>query len=368
MIYYTLDPMQPNEGFGESVLRTFFKVFAGVMGLVVAGGIGIAILAGLATILGQGTVEETTKTDYQRVEGEDDGEVSLVSIPIEGVIMGEPSSSNLLYYFSDPGVTYGYQIKQQLAELAEDNTVDGVILEIYSPGGTIFGSRAIVDGVEQYKAETGKPVFAYIGSMAASGGYWVAVSADTIIADHGITVGSIGVIAGPFKYYNSVVSEDGGAFLGGVVTQKGISTRYITAGTSKDIGNPYREMTEAEVAILQQSVNNSYQDFVGYVAKKRRISTEKITNELGAMIYDEQQGLKSGLVDQIGNKQTAYKALADVISKDATYTVNRATAPIGILESLMMTKNQLSQKSIMAICPIDSTILAFHGDVTTLCH
>ena len=359
--------MQPNEGFGESVLRTFFKVFAGMMGLVFSSFVGLLILGGVVAVFSQEEMEEARDMEYQVIEGDDDADVLLVSIPIEGVILGEPSASDMLYYFSDLGVSYGYQIKAQLVELAQDDTVDGVILEIHSPGGTIFGSRAITAGVEAYKTETGKPVFAYIGSMAASGGYWAAAATDEIIADYGVTLGSIGVIAGPFKYYDSVISEDGGAFLGGVVTEKGISTRYITAGTSKDIGNPYRAMTEAEVAILQQSVNNSYQDFVGYVAKQRDISTEKITTELGAMIYDEKQALAFGLIDQIGNKQMAYQALTDSISPNASYVVKRASVPMGLFETLLLSKNSFTQKSMVSICPFDSTILAFHGDVTTLC-
>jgi protease-4 len=359
--------MQPNEGFGESVLRTFFKVFAGMMGLVFSGIVGIVILGGVAAVFTQEELDEAQVAEYRVIEGDDDADVLLVSIPIEGVILGEPSANDVLNYFSELGVTYGYAVKQQLAELAEDDLVDGVILEIHSPGGTIFGSKAITDGVDAYKAKTGKPVFAYIGSMAASGGYWAAASADEIIADHGVTLGSIGVIAGPFKYYDSVVSEDGGAFLGGVVTQKGISTRYITAGTSKDIGNPYREMTEGEVAILQQAVNNAYQKFVNYVSQQRKISTEKITNELGAMIYDEQQSVQLELVDMIGNKQNAYQALADSISQDATYQVKQITVPLSFVETLLMSKQLFSQQPAVSVCPINASILAYHGDITSLC-
>ncbi len=359
--------MPPNEDFGATAIRTFIKVFAGMMGLVVSGMIGLMILGGITAAFTQEEISETQTPEYQLVEGESDADLTLASIPIEGIIMGEPSTDDMLYYFSELGITYGYQVKAQLASLAEDDEIDGVILEVHSPGGTIYGSRAITDGVAAYQQKTGKPVFAYIGSMAASGGYWAAASADEVIADHGVTLGSIGVIAGPFKYYDTVVSEDGGAFLGGVVTEKGISNRYITAGNSKDFGNPYRAMTDGEVAVLQSAVNNAYQDFVGYVAQRRNLSTDRIITELGAMVYDENQALQFGLIDQIGNKQFAYQALADAIEPNATYMVKQASLPTGFFATLLSSKSLFAEKSFTSVCPIASTVLAFHGDLATLC-
>lgn len=364
--------MQPNEGFGETAIRTFLKVFAGVMALVFSSFVGLFLLGFLAAAFGGDTpsANSVDQIEYETISGVEDAPVKLVSIPIEGVILGEPSSGDVLQYLSSLNVTYGYKVKQQLINLTNDDSVDGVILEVHSPGGTIFGTQAIVDGVEYFREKTGKPVYAYVGSMAASGGYWTAISADKVIADHGVTVGSIGVLSGPFKYYKSVVSEDGGAFLGGVVTEDGIQTSYITAGANKDFGNPYREMTEDELNIMQQSVTNAYQDFVSYVTQRRNISADVIVNQLGAMVYDERQGLNAGLIDEIGSKELAYTELTDAIQPGADYTIVRSAIPMGLFESLFFSARSLVQQptaTTESICGLSSSVLAYHGDPGVLC-
>ena len=361
--------MQPNEGFGETVLRTFFKVFAAMMALVFSGIVGMVILGAVAGALVSDTAPEQAPTEYQTISGDDSASVTVASIPIEGVILGEPNAGDVYQLFGQSGLVYGYDVKNELQKLADDDSVDGVILEIHLPGGTIFGAQAIVDGVAAYRAQTGKPVYAYVGSIAASGGYWVAASADSIIADHGVSVGSIGVISGPFKYYDSVVSENGGAFLGGVVTEKGITTSYITAGTSKDVGNPYRQMTEDEVSTMQRSVNNAYDNFVQYVSGRRQISVDEIKSHIGAMIYDEQQGMELHLVDQIGNKDEAYQQLADQINPGADFKVERLVAPHSLLERVLLSAESLSGQTAPSVsgCPLASSVLAFQGDVASLC-
>ena len=85
-------------------------------------------------------------------------------------------------------------MEDNIWQAAKEDSIKGVVLMVNSPGGTIFGSNAILDGVKEYKNETGKPVIAFVTGMAASGGYWASLGADEIIADSGSTIGSIGVI------------------------------------------------------------------------------------------------------------------------------------------------------------------------------
>ena len=257
---------------------------------------------------------------------------------------------------------------------AKDDDIDGVILVIDSPGGTIFGSQAIADGVANYRKETGKPVITYVSGMAASGGYWSAVASDLIVADHGTAIGSIGVIYGPFKYYDKVVAEDGGAFLGGVVTQGGVESTYITAGRSKDIGNPYRRLTEDEINKLQGNVNDSYSEFVAHVAAHRSMSEDKVRNELGAMIYGEKQARDLGMIDMIGSREEAYRILADKAGeRGEDFRIIRQTNPTDFWSSVLgaVTQKQTptaeSSLSTLRMCGLSSNVLAFHGDVSSLC-
>lgn len=359
--------MQPTEGYGQTAIRTFFKVFSGVVAFF------IAIFGSffvMAIIFGSlGSADEVVESEYEVIAGQEDGSLRFVSIPIEGVILGERSSDDFMYYLADFAVTYGYEVKEQLLDLAEDETVDGIILEIHSPGGTIFGTKAITSGIAQYKEKTGKPVHVYIGSIAASGGYWVAASGDSVVADYGVSVGSIGVISGPFKYYQSVVSEDGGAFVGGIVTENGIATTYISAGSSKDFGNPYREMTEQEMSIMQRSVSVAYDDFVTYVSDQRQLARPVITESIGAMIYDETQAKAFGLIDATGDKQFAYEKLATAVAPGSSFSIERLYQEQGFFELLFSAIQLYSPNKRVSsqACLSSASVLAYHGDISSLC-
>lgn len=202
--------------------------------------------------------------------------------------------------------------------------------------------------------------------MAASGGYWSALEADEIWADTGSTIGSIGVIFGPFKYYDSVVAEDGGAFLGGVVTENGIQNTYITAGRSKDLGNPYRQLTQEEIASLQNMVNRSYTDFVAKVAVIREIEPAVITGQIGALVYSEQQALELKLIDGVADKHEAYARLAELAQLE-NYKITRLTPEPSFFNTLMSAIGPEKNLTASSPCKMSSLILAYHGDLQTIC-
>lgn len=311
-------------------------------------------------------VPNKLKYDYQ--SGLASSENKLLVIPIHGVILTEPSTDPLAALF-ETDITYGYTIKEALKKAAADEAIKGVYLHIDSPGGTVTGSKAIADGLAEYRKKTGKPVYAYISGTAASGSYWAAVAADQVIADTGTSIGSIGVIFGPFKYYDTVTSEDGGILLGGVVTEKGIETTYITAGRSKDLGNPFRQLTEDEKTSLQQSVEDVYKVFVDHVAASRAMSPEAVTNSLGAMIYSEQQALQLKMIDAIGTRESVETALVEKAGIQGDDYQMVAVTQAGNVWSSLMGVSQLwmPKKSVISGCPLSRVVLAYHGDVTALC-
>lgn len=333
-------------------------VFLFVIGVAVSGGEQESALNGVNTTL-----------PLKHESGSVDSSNKLVIIPIRGVILSERATDPLSNWL-ETQVTYGYEIKKLLSELAKQDEVKGVLLNIDSPGGTVVGAKAIADGIELYRQQTGKPVFAYVGGMAASGAYWAMAGTDRIIADTGTSIGSIGVIFGPFKYYDGVVEENYGALTGGVVTQKGIETQYITAGTSKDIGSPYRQMTPAERQILQQGVNDAYQSFVQHVATTRTIPEDTIINTIGAMIYGEQQAISLKLIDAVGSKDTAEQELANRLNlPEGSYEFITPTSELGFLSTLMSTTQFWStQRATGMGCPLAATVMAYHGDMANFCH
>ena len=366
--------------FGHFILRLikfFFYGSAAVTGMMFTVTFGILVLVAISAAASAGTSSETAEKPFSEektVYGDEDAKKTFLAVDVSGVIMGEQLSTDGWEALFTEGITFGYQVKEQLMHAAKDDDIDGVILVIDSPGGTIFGSQAIADGVANYRKETGKPVITYVSGMAASGGYWSAVASDLIVADHGTAIGSIGVIYGPFKYYDKVVAEDGGAFLGGVVTQGGVESTYITAGRSKDIGNPYRRLTEDEINKLQGNVNDSYSEFVAHVAAHRSMSEDKVRNELGAMIYGEKQARDLGMIDMIGSREEAYRILADKAGeRGEDFRIIRQTNPTDFWSSVLgaVTQKQTptaeSSLSTLRMCGLSSNVLAFHGDVSSLC-
>lgn len=347
-------------------ISTAFATMGGMLVILMMVGAGIA----MATI-------ESPETAYDYHAGKKDADKKLVSIPINGLILGSTDEvSPLFSLFSDISTVYGYDIKAQLLELADDESIGGVILEINSPGGTIYGSQAIADGVAEYKARTSKPVYAFVSSMAASGGYWVAASADTILADVGTVTGSIGVISGPYKHYQDVIGES--SFGESVETTGGITSEYISAGKFKDLGNPYRALSDEERASLQNSVNDSYATFINHVTKHRPITETTLRQDLGALIFSEDQALKVKLIDGIANRDQAYNQLASKAGfNDEKYQVVRLNEGAGLFETFAgvnlktMFRSAANQSSPavarFSFCQSRSTAMAFEGNAKALC-
>lgn len=316
-------------------------------------------------VLGSSDIQNRAEADNKHVFGKKESENKLLSIPVSGVILGDKREVDP-FSFLDPNITFGYEIKRQLYDAAEDPEIKGVILEVNSPGGTIYGSRAIADGVAYYKDKTKKPVITHVSGIGASGSYWASVSADHVIADFGSEIGSVGVIMGPFKFYDNVTSEDAGAFIGGVVTQDGIETTYITAGKSKDLGNPYRRLTGDEVQSLQQSINNEYNEFVAYVSKRRNITEDKIRNQIGALVFDVKTSKELGLIDEVKNKEDAYQELAKRSKVEDNYQVVSTSQKAGYLAFLSGIIGTPVKREVES-CKYSSSILAYYGDIAEIC-
>ncbi|MEZ5232133.1 MAG: S49 family peptidase [Acidimicrobiales bacterium] len=265
------------ESIGRAVGRTVAKTLAAVVTFGVAV-LGLILVIGVA-ISGVSTTAADSALPTTFVAGDEGNANKLLAVPVTGVILGEQTEEAGLFS-ALTGVTYGYQVKADLEEAATRNDIKGVVLEMDTPGGTIFGSKAIADAVATYRERTGRPVLAHVRGLSASGGVYAMAGADSIVADHGTLVGSIGVIFGPINEYDNVIATEGGLLGGGVETTGGITEYYITAGTGKDLGNPYRPRTDDERKVLQQGVDNNYNALVQHVAAGRGIDEAAIRDKL----------------------------------------------------------------------------------------
>ncbi len=379
--------MAPVESVGSAVARTAIKALTALVILFGLPVLALIVLGSAFAAIGSAAGGDETldaSAGRQFIAGDREGSTELVAVSVFGPILGEERGGGGGLFSSVAGVTYGYSVKDTLAELAEDESVDGILLEVDSPGGTIYGSKAIADGVAEYREKTGKPVVAYVSGISASGGMYAMAGADEIVADHGTLVGSIGVIFGPFPRYNDVVALDGGLLGGGVTTEGGIEFEYLTAGRNKDFGNPYRDMTEEERKTLTEGLDDAYDVFVDHVADGRGITSGEIKNDLGALIFGEQQALSRGLIDAIGTREEAHQQLADMVgAADGDWRLDRSTVgEPGLLDLFVgqgvealaddgapsgVRPQGGAASNLPSVCTGTATLLTYYGEPDGLC-
>ena len=289
--------------------RQGFGLGTGIgLGLMV-GGLVLTIISGLFMLAAVGLVAQSVtptgaSTSLSTVWGTPGGSGRLRAIHVNGTILTDSGDGSLL-----SAGTYGYEIAAQLDELTTADAA-GVVLLVNTPGGTIPGSRAISDAVARYRERTNLPVLVHVEGMAASGGIYSTATATEIIADHGAMLGSVGVIMGPLLEYRDVVATGSTILTPGVTTTGGISQRYITAGTAKDYGNPYRAATEEEIARMQTLVDGEYQAFVSHVSTHRGISEQVLREELGAYIFNAEEAVANGLADKVMGRDEFFRHAA----------------------------------------------------------
>ena len=290
---------------------------------------------------------------------------------ISGPIMASGSDGSTL-----TGGTYGYEIAAAIDSLGDET--DGILLLMNTPGGSINGSKAIADAVTSYQERTGKKVVAFVEGMSASGGMYAMAGADEIIADHGTLIGSIGVIFGPLSHFKDVTAITGTLFEPGVVTTGGITQEYLTMGRGKDFGNPFRDMTEDERTVYTATIQNMYDEFVGWVAEARGLTPEFIVDTLGAHVYDPKTALKHGLIDTELGVAEAYFHAVETMGLDPSDTQIVTDAPPNLIDQLLGMEArvrgqalpeavELGQRATASICSASPSVLVYHGDLATVC-
>lgn len=302
----------------------------GLIALSVIAGL-FGVIAAVAALGSQPAAGASGRTET--VWGSPAAAGKLRAITISGPIMTSEADGGLLV-----SGTYGYEVADTLDKLTAADA-GAVVLLVNTPGGSITGSKAISDAIERYQKRTGKKVFVHVEGMSASGGVYSTAPADEIIADHGSIVGSIGVIFGPIEHYKDVVATSGTILQQGVTTTGGITSEYITAGTGKDVGNPYRPMTEADRAMLKAIIDPEYQRFVEHVSTHRDISASTITGELGAGMFEPGKAQAIGLIDATMGRDEFFRHAATQAGLDPDQTqVVTAKAPSAFEALLGMTR------------------------------
>lgn len=235
--------------------------------------------------------------------------------------------------FLGEGGSDSVKVRDQLIKAAKDKSVKGVLIRINSPGGAVGISQEIYEAVKKVKAK--KPVVSSMGDVAASGGYYVASMSDLIYANPGTLTGSIGVIS---HFMN----------IEGLYGKLGLRDNTIKSGRYKDIGSTTRPMTEEEREILQDLVDDTYEQFIGDVYEGRRMNSNKygdfrknltkddIRYVAEGMIYTGSQAREVGLVDELGNYYDALDQLQKLVKKRSKGKIKE---DLPIVESIGLPKS-----------------------------
>lgn len=205
---------------------------------------------------------------------------------------------------------------EQLRKHRDNPAIRGFVISINSPGGVVAPSQSIYGALRELRDEDERPVVAAINGLGASGGYYVALGADSIFALPGSLTGSIGVI---------MEMPDAS----GLMDKVGVRMQTVQSAEHKDVGSPFRPLSEGDRALLQALVQDVYEQFVAVVAAERSLPDSAVRVYADGRILSGRQALAAGLVDRLGNIEDAIEAagrMAD-LGRDPRVTWPRHSRP-----------------------------------------
>ncbi len=237
--------------------RSWVMIF--IVGVVIAGAVSFLVLLYVGALLPDG---------HSLAFGDKIG-----LIKVEGPI-----------YNSSPAV-------DEIVEFGKDDDIKALLVRIDSPGGGVAAAQEIYEELKKVR-DQGKPVIVSMGSLAASGGYYIACGADTIVANPGTLTGSIGVIM------RFAQAEE-------LLKKIGVGYEVVKTGQYKDIGSPSRPLTPEERVLLTELLDDVYDQFVSVIVAERNLDREYVESFSDGRLLTGRQAFKMGLVDSLGDLRDA---------------------------------------------------------------
>ncbi|MCC6543320.1 MAG: signal peptide peptidase SppA [Nitrospirae bacterium] len=213
-------------------------------------------------------------------------------------------------------------IIEELRDYRDNKSVKAILLRIDSPGGAVAPSQEIYTEVLKIRDEGKKKIVTSMGSVAASGGYYIASASDKIVANPGSVTGSIGVI---LELAN----------VSGLMKKVGVESVVIKSGKFKDVGSLFRTMMPEERDLLQGVIDDTYDQFVEAVSAGRGINKEELRPIADGRVFTGRQAKKLGLVDELGNMQDAIKITADLAGIKGEPDLLEKKKKVSIIERIL---------------------------------
>ncbi|MGH3087355.1 MAG: signal peptide peptidase SppA [Rubrobacteraceae bacterium] len=284
------------------------------LGFLIAGAVAVALLFSG----GGGGGSPVANYNEEYVSGE--GSERVAVIPVIGTIAADTGDVGGVAPTTTPqGLT------DALAQAAEDDGVEAVILEVNSPGGGVTASAEMHDAIVDFKDEADKPVVVSMADTAASGGYYISTPADRIVAYETTLTGSLGVFLQLLD-------------LTGIEEEYGISQRYIKSGEFKTMGNPWEDLTEEERDIFQSIVEENYDEFVEVIVEGRDLPESEVREIADGRVYSGSRAEELGLIDELGGFDRAVEIASDLAEVEDPTVIRYVQEPG--LGSLLLSRLQ----------------------------
>lgn len=220
--------------------------------------------------------------------GKGEGAEKIAIVEVRGLIQDGPRFDLL-----GEGANPVHEFVSALDLAARDDAVKAVVVRISSPGGTVAASETLYRALRGFAERTGKPVVISMGEVAASGGYYLALAGDEVVAQPTTITGSIGVI------FPTLNASEG-------LAKIGVRSRSVTSGPNKDLVNPLEPVREGHMAIVQGLVDDFYAGFKGLVLSRRRwVRAEDVARATDGRVFTGREALALGLVDRLGGLEEA---------------------------------------------------------------
>jgi protease-4 len=217
-----------------------------------------------------------------------------------------------------------YQTVEELKTFAENPLVKAIVVRIDSPGGGVAPSQEIYNAVKRIRKEKNKTVIASMGTVAASGGYYIAVATDRILANPGTLTGSIGVIMQLANFQE-------------LLEKIGVKNIVVKSGKFKDIGSPFRPMQDEDRKLLQSVMNDVHRQFIEVVAEGRSLDFAEVELLADGRVFTGQQAKSILLVDDIGDLHDAIKLAGELGGIEGEPRVLETSKPFSLRDLLQNT-------------------------------
>jgi len=225
---------------------------------------------------------DTTPNPLQEFRLEGKGKEKILIIPVSGLISDAPQ---LDFFSTKPSLVE--QVVVQLKKAQSDPQIKAVLLKVNSAGGTITASDLLYHEISSYKAKTGNKVSVAMMDVAASGAYYLSLPADLIMAHPTTLTGSVGVI---FMRPKAV----------GLMSKIGLGVEINKYGKNKDMGSPFRESSDEEKMLMQNTVDKFGERFINLVQKHRKLEPDALAKVSTARVFVADEALQLKLIDKIG--------------------------------------------------------------------